>query len=114
LGGYTKGFSPIKKRKRIGLFLGVIPFNKVSGTSVRFKPSVSPFANKKLKTLLHHCALTTIKIDTELKAYCERKVAEGKNKMSVINAVRNNLIHRVYAVVIDNRSYEENYVKRCV
>jgi len=40
-------------------------------------------------------------------------VAEGKNKMSVINAVRNKLVHRVFAVVRDDRSYEENYVRKC-
>ena len=33
------------------------------------------------------------------KSYYERKVEEGKNKMSVINAVRNKLIHRITAVV---------------
>ena len=48
-----------------------------------------------------------------LKSYYQRKVAEGKNKMCVINAVRNKLIHRVFAVVRDDRFYEENYVRKC-
>ena len=34
----------------------------------------------------------------------ERKILAGKNKMSVMNAVRNKLIHRVFAVVRDERS----------
>jgi len=38
---------------------------------------------------------------------------EGKNKMSVINAVRNKLIHRVFAVVRDERLFEDNYVRQC-
>ena len=38
---------------------------------------------------------------------------EGKNKMSVINAVRNKLVHRVYAVLRDDRMFEENYVRNC-
>lgn len=38
---------------------------------------------------------------------------EGKNKMSVINAVRNKLIHRVFAVVRDERLFEDNYVRKC-
>lgn len=110
---YTRGFSTFTNAKQLACYCGVVPFKKTSGTSVRFKASVSPFANKKLKTLLHLCALTAIKNDTELKAYFARKVAEGKNKMSVINAVRNKLIHRVYAVVRDNRSFEENYIRKC-
>ena len=45
-----------------------------------------------------------------MKRYYERKLSEGKNKMSVINAVRNKLIHRIFAVVRDQRMYVENYV----
>lgn len=48
-----------------------------------------------------------------MKAYFERKVLEGKNKMSIINAVRNKLVHRVFAVVRDNRMYEDNYIRAC-
>jgi len=51
--------------------------------------------------------------DPEMKAYFERKVTEGKNKMSVINAVRNKFIHRVFAVIRDEKNYEDNYVRNC-
>ena len=40
-----------------------------------------------------------VRHDRELKAYFDRKVSEGKNKMAVINAVRNKLISRVFATV---------------
>ena len=53
-------------------------------------------------------SLSAIKLDPDLKAYYERKVAEGKNKMSVLNAVRNKLIARVIAVV----NKREEYVKK--
>lgn len=59
------------------------------------------------------CALSAISNNKELKAYFERKVAEGKNKMCVINAVRNKLLQRVFAVVRDNRLFEENYTRKC-
>lgn len=110
---YTKGFNSFCSGKKLACYCGVVPFAKTSGTSVRFKPTVSPHANKKLKKLLHLCALSAIEHDAEMKAYFERKVAEGKNKMCVINAVRNKLIHRVFAVIRDDRFYEENYVRKC-
>lgn len=110
---YTKVFKSFKNAKELACYCGVVPFKKESGTSVRYKPTVSPFANKKLKKLLHLCALSAIKNDAELKSYFERKVIEGKNKMSVINAVRNKLVHRVFAVVRDERLFEENYVRKC-
>ena len=45
------------------------------------------------------CALSAIVHDPQIKAYYQRKVKEGKHKMSVINAVRNKIIARVFAVV---------------
>lgn len=59
------------------------------------------------------CALSAIQNDQDMKAYFERTVVEGENKMSIINAVRNKLVHRVFAVVRDERMFEENYVKKC-
>ena len=110
---YTKGFTTFSTAKQLACYCGVVPFSKTSGSSVRFKPTVSQHANKKLKKLLHLCALSAIKNDPEIKLYFERKVGEGKNKMCVINAVRNKLIHRVFAVVRDDRFFEENYVRTC-
>ncbi|MEM6642618.1 MAG: hypothetical protein AAF616_06535 [Bacteroidota bacterium] len=52
-----------------------------------------------MKSLLHMAALTAVKRDGDLKQYYERKVAEGKSKMSFLNAVRNKLIHRMYSVI---------------
>jgi len=111
---YTNGFTTFESGKELACYCGVVPFvKKQSGTSVKSKPRVSPFANKKLKSLLHLCALSAIKHDPELKAYYERKVLEGKNKMSVINAVRNKLVLRIYAILRDDRDFVENYERRC-
>jgi transposase len=65
-------------------------------------------ANKKLKCLLHMGAMAAIAFDPELKAYYKRKVAEGKNKMSILNAVRNKLVLRIAAVVRDGQRVCEN------
>lgn len=106
---YTKGFTMFDNAKQLGCYCGVVPFGKSSGISVRYKPGVSPFANRKLKSLLHLCAMSALRCDKELKAYYERKVKEGKNKMSVINAIRNKLLLRIFAVLRDQRPYVENY-----
>jgi transposase len=111
---YTKGFTSFDNGKQLSCYCGTVPFiKKQSGISVKSQARVSPFANKKLKRLLHLCALSAIKFDPELKAYYERKVLEGKNKMSVINAVRNKLVLRMFAVLRDERDFVENYERRC-
>jgi transposase len=110
---YTKGFTSFDNAKQLASYYGVVPFERKSGISVRYKPKISPFANKELKRLLHLCAMSAIQHDTELKQYYQRKVLEGKNKMSVVNAVRNKLIHRIFAVLRDNRPWVENYQRPC-
>lgn len=42
----------------------------------------------------------------DLKTYFERKVTEGKNKMTVLNAVRAKLVARMFAVIRNNRIYQ--------
>ncbi len=42
----------------------------------------------------------------DLKTYFERKFAEGKNKMTVLNAVRAKLVARMFAVIRNNRIYQ--------
>lgn len=60
-------------------------------------------ADKKLKSLLNLAARTAVCHDLELKRFYLRKAEKGKNKMLVLNGVRNKIIHRVF-VVIKRRS----------
>ena len=57
-------------------------------------------------------ALVAIQHDPELKLFFERKVNQDKkNKMSVLNAIRNKLILRIFACDNQNRKYEKNYAR---
>lgn len=103
-------FAQIKTPKQFACHAGVAPFEKTSGTSVRGRSKVSRMANLNLKRLLHMSALSAIHCKGDLSVYYQRKVAEGKNKMSVINAVRNKLISRVFACVTGARKYAPSLV----
>ena len=46
----------------------------------------------------------------ELRDYYQRKVAQGKNKMLVINAVRNKIIHRLCAVIKRGYGYQSEII----
>ena len=105
----TENFEKIKDAKKYACYSGIAPFEHSSGTSVRGKNRVSHMANKKVKKVLHMAALSAIKMEGELRDFYLRKVDEGKNKMSIINAVRNKIIHRVFACIKNNRLYQKNY-----
>ncbi|HEX7468524.1 MAG TPA: IS110 family transposase [Bacteroidales bacterium] len=105
----TNEFININNPKKYACYSGVVPFEHSSGSSVRGKTRVSQMANKNIKTLLHLAALSTIQVQGDLQEYYNRKVSEGKNKMSVLNAIRNKLILRIFACVNQNREYEKIY-----
>jgi transposase len=105
----TNEFKDITEPSKFACYAGVAPFEHSSGTSLKGKPRVSHKANKTMKSLLHMAALVAINYNTDLKAYYQRKVEEKKNKMSVINAVRNKLIWRIFACVKNNHPYQKNY-----
>lgn len=94
----TNNFRHFESSKHLACYAGVVPFSNESGT-IKKRDRISPMANKTLKKLLHLAAMNAVRYNQELKEYYIRKVAEGKNKMSVLNAVRNKLVHRIYAVV---------------
>jgi len=105
----TGEFTRIKDPKKFACYAGVAPFEHSSGSSIRGKTRVSPKANMAMKTLLHLAAMSAINCSVELRAFYTRKVVLGKNKMSVLNAVRNKLISRAFACVNQGRTYQKEY-----
>ena len=100
----TNNFQLFRNAKHLACYVGVVPFKNESGGIIK-KERVSKMANTKIKKLLHMAAMATIRSDHELKAYFHRKVSQGKNKMSVLNAVKNKLIHRIVAVINRNEYF---------
>lgn len=106
---FTNEFKLYINPKQLACYCGIAPFEHTSGTSIKGKTRVSNFANKKLKKLLHLVAMSSVSYDKELSSYYTRKVGEGKNKMSVLNAIRNKIIHRLCAVIKRGTPYQLNY-----
>lgn len=108
----TNEFKSFECPKKFACYAGTAPFENSSGSSIHGKSQVSPYANKESKMLLHMVAMSAINMEGDLAQYYQRKVEEGKNKMNVINAVRNKIIKRIFACVRDKRKYEKNYMLR--
>jgi transposase len=108
----TNAFKDFDNARKFCCHAGVAPFKYTSGTSVRSRDRVSNKADKSIKTLLHMAALAVAnrQKEGELRNYYTKKVAEGKNKMSVLNAVRAKIVLRMFAVIKSNNFYEKNYV----
>lgn len=108
---YTNGFTLFENSRKFASYSGIAPFPYKSGISVHGKTKVHQFANKKFKSLLSNCATSAINCNTEMRLYYERRLNEGKNKMSTINIIRNKILSRIFAVIqrrtpyVDTRAY---------
>jgi transposase len=96
---FTEGFKKFNNWRKFASYCGTAPFTNSSGSSLRGRTKVSNLANKKLKSLLDLCAKSSIQYNEEMKSYYSLRTAQGKNKMSTINIIRNKLLSRIFAVV---------------
>lgn len=105
----TSGFTEFRpdQAKSFSRYAGVVPLRRQSGKKSR-RPRSSKRANKRIKALLTMGATSLIRGASELGQYYRRKKAEGKAHLSIINAMRNKLILRIFAVVRNQRMYQKN------
>lgn len=101
----TMNFTKFTDPNKYACHSGHAPFAYRSGSSVRGKARTSHLCNKYLKGIYYKAACTAIQHDPQLKKYYQRKLAEGKHKLSVLNAVANKLIHRIFAVAKRDTPY---------
>ena len=95
----TDNFNKFTDGRKFSCHCGLAPFEYRSGSSVRAKTRTSPLSDKSLKAIFYKAAGTAIQHDPQLRNYRNRKIKEGKHKLSVLNAVANKLVLRIFAVV---------------
>ncbi len=103
----TGNFERFSNARKFNCYAGLAPFKYESGTSIRGRARVSHLANKEAKALLNLAASCAIRCDQEMKQYYQRRVSEGKRKMSCLNIIRSKLVARMFAVVKRQTPYQE-------
>lgn len=106
----TQGFTKfqLNQAKQFARYIGVVPLEWSSGSSLNKRKRTSKKAYKHLKPLLTAGARSLIRTSGQLAQYYHRKRAEGKDYLWVINAMRNKIILRVFAVVRNQTMYQKN------
>lgn len=105
---YTENFTSFTDPRKYAVFVGVIPFEHTSGTSIKGRKRVSHLAHKGLKNELNQAAKAAIAHDPEIRAYAERKL-KNKAYPLVLNNVKFKLILRMFSLVKRGEKYVENY-----
>jgi len=105
----TNNFKKFDNARKFNCYAGLAPFKYESGSSIRGRSRVSHLANKDAKALLNLAASSAIRCSGELKKYYQKRVAEGKRKMSCLNIIRSKIVARMFAVVKRQSPYVELY-----
>jgi transposase len=105
---YTENFTAFDDARSYAVYVGVVPFDHSSGTSIHGKKRVSHIANKELKAELDCAARSAMRYDPELRLYAER-LAPHKHYKVIKNNVKFKLILRMFAVVKKRLPFVDNY-----
>lgn len=102
----TRNFTRFNSFRKFNCYAGLAPFKHESGSSIRGRSRISHLANKRAKTLLNLAASCSIRCDQEMKQYYQKRVAEGKRKMSCLNIIRSKIVSRMFAVIKRQTPYQ--------
>lgn len=105
---YTENFTSFTNPRSYAVYVGVIPFDHSSGTSIHGRKRVSHIANKELKQELNQAARSALVWDKEMNAYAVNKLKTKCYKI-VLNNIKFKLILRMFAVVKKGEMYVDNY-----
>lgn len=95
----TNNFNSFQNARQYACYLGIAPFEHESGSSIRGRTRVSRAGAKQQKADLSQAAKSAVNCDREMRMYYERKIKEGKEYGTVMNAIKFKLIGRMFAVV---------------
>ena len=105
----TGNFITIDTARKAASYAGVCPFPNTSGKMVG-KSKTSPFADKKLKSLLFMGAKAAVKHNKEYRLYYQKKQLEGKSHYLIMNNVSNKLLRTIYSVVKNKTPYNQDHI----
>ena len=103
----TENFTSITNPRKYACYIGIAPAKKESGISVRGGEHVSKKGFTQAKADLSIACLTALTRDPNIKAYWERKKAEGKHTGVVLNAIKFKMVLRMFAVIKRQKPFVE-------
>lgn len=98
-----------RSAEQAAAWLGVVPKEKRSGSSVRGRTRLSKCGPPSVRAKLYMAAMVAAKHNPHLKTFYERLVSAGKAKRSALGGVMRKLVHICFGVLMKQQKYDENY-----
>lgn len=105
-------FADFANAGQVACYIGLTPYGKQSGTSVRVKGPISKQGSAYARKLFYLASLSASRWNPHCTAFYQRLLAKGKAKRVAHIAVAHKLVRQVFGVVKSKRAYDPNYVGR--
>ena len=99
-----------EKASQAAAYLGVVPVEHQSGSSVNGRPRLSKSGDSNLRAKLYMAAIVAARYNPDVKALYERLLAKGKSKMSALGAAMRKLVHICFGVLKHQTDYSPRTV----
>ncbi len=93
------------RAEQLAAYLGLVPVQWESGSSVHGRPRMSKAGPGHLRKLLYMPAVVATKRNPHIKALYERLLGRGKSKMAALGAAMRKLAHLCFGVVKTGNPY---------
>lgn len=91
---------------QVAAFLGLIPVEHESGTSVFKRPKLSKAGDGRFRGSLYMPAIVATTYNPDIRALYQRLIKAGKTKMSAIGAAMRKLVHIAFGVIKNHTPYQ--------
>jgi len=98
-----------KSAEQLAAYLGLVPTERQSGSSIKGRPRLSKAGSASLRQLLYMPAVVAIRRNPHIKALYERLLAKGKAKMSALGAAMHKLAQLCFGVVRTGQPYRADW-----
>ena len=100
----------IRNKKQLTSYAGLDVKEKLSGTSIKGKPSISKKGNRHLRKAMHLPALSAVKYDENFRNLYARIVSRQGIKMKGLVAVQRKLLEMIYVIYKSKNEYQKDYI----
>ena len=105
-------FGPMRRfaqARQCAAFVGVVPRDRRSGTSLHGKPVLSKLGSAAVRTALYYPALTALRCNPVVIALRNRLRLKGKHPMAIVGAAMRKLVHLAYGVLKTDQPFDPNF-----
>lgn len=97
---------PFRAAASVAAYLGLIPVQHQSGTSVYRPPRLSKAGDGAMRAALYMPAVVASRVNPDIRAHYQRLLAQGKSKMSALGAAMRKLVHICFGVLKNQQPYQ--------